>query len=122
MHEMSITQEIVNVVDDARRGAGDDARVLRVSVKIGKFTAVVPDCIQFYFDMLTEDTPMRGAALDFEVVQTRVRCSACSAEFDIEDVNLFCVECGSGDTEIIAGRELFVESIEVAAEGPAETE
>ncbi len=118
MHEMSITQEIVNVVNEARLSAGEDARVLRVSIKLGKFTAIVPDCIKFYYEMMTEGTPMQGAELDFEVVPTLVKCNACGAEYEIEDVNLFCTACGGVDTDIIAGRELSVESIEVAGEEP----
>jgi hydrogenase nickel incorporation protein HypA/HybF len=119
MHEMAITQEIVNVVDDARLGAGDNTHVIKVVIKIGKFTAVVPDCIKFYYDMMTENTPMHGAELEFVVVPTIVKCKSCSVDFEFEEVSFICPECGGSDTEIISGRELLVESIEVS--DPAET-
>ena len=114
MHEMAITQEIVNVVDEARLGAGENAQVVKVVIQIGKFTAVVPDCIKFYYDMMTENTPMHGAELEFNVVQTVVHCKGCGVDFEFEEVSFICPECGSGDTDIISGRELLVESIEVS--------
>jgi hydrogenase nickel incorporation protein HypA/HybF len=114
MHEMAITQEIVNVVDEARLGAGADACVVKVIIKIGKFTAVVPDCIKFYYDMMTENTPMHGAELEFNVVPTVVRCNGCGIEFEFEEVSFICPGCGGSNTDIISGRELLVESIEVA--------
>ncbi len=114
MHEMAITQEIVNVVDEARLGAGENVRVIRVVIKLGKFTAVVPDCIRFYYEMITENTPLHGAELEFNEVKTEVHCNGCGHTFEIEEACLLCPECGGGDTEIVSGRELLVESIEVS--------
>jgi len=93
--------------------AGADVRVIKVVIKIGKFTAVVPDCINFYYEMLTENTPMHGAELEFNVVPTVVRCNGCGNEFEFEEVSFICPKCGGTDTDIVSGRELLVESIEV---------
>ena len=64
--------------------------------------------------MMTENTPLHGAELEFNVVPTVVRCNGCGAEFEFAELIFICPECGGGDTGIISGRELFVESIEVA--------
>lgn len=113
MHELSITQEVVRTVEDARRGAGLGLRVTAVRIKIGRLTAVVPDCLKFYYEILTKDTPLEGALVDIEIVPMKARCSACGAEFSLDEPVFLCPECGSGDTEILSGRELVVESIEV---------
>jgi len=113
MHELSITQEVVRTVEDARRGAGLDLRVTAVRLKIGRLTAVVPDCLKFYFEMLTKDTPLEGAAVNIEIVPMNARCGACGAQFSLDEPMFLCPECGSGETEILSGRELVVDSIEV---------
>ncbi len=112
MHELSIAQEIVRTVDEARMNAGVGLRVVVVRLKIGRLTAVVPDCLKFYYEMLTKDTPLEGAEVEFEIVPLTARCGSCGKEFQSEDVIFLCPECGS-QGEIVTGRELLVDSIEV---------
>ena len=114
MHELAITEELVKVVDEARLGAGGDPRVIRVIIKLGRFTAVVPQYVEHYYNMLTEDTPMQGAELVFNEVPVVVLCSDCDKEFEVERAEFGCPSCGGANTDIISGREIFVESIEVA--------
>ncbi|HPI75336.1 MAG TPA: hydrogenase maturation nickel metallochaperone HypA [bacterium] len=113
MHEFSITQELVKVVDEARVEGGGNPRVLRVKIVVGGFTAVVPDCVRHYFKMLVEGTRMEGAELDFEVATVTASCAACGNVFDVVSVEFSCPSCGGGETDIVSGRELFVDSIEV---------
>lgn len=113
MHEFSISQELVNVVDEARLTVGEDARVLRVVIRLGKFTAVVPGCVEFYYKILTENTPMAGAEIEFLEVRVESRCNDCGNTFEPEAAVFLCPSCGSGNTEITAGRDLIVETIEV---------
>lgn len=104
----------MKVVDEARVEGGGNPRVLRVKIVVGGFTAVVPDCVKHYFDMLVEGTPLEGAELDFEIAPVVARCVACGNVFDVVSVEFSCPSCGSGDTDIVSGRELYVDSIEVA--------
>ena len=52
MHELGITRNIVSIVAEA---AGSNP-VARVSVKIGEFSAVLPDALHFCFDSCTHGT------------------------------------------------------------------
>jgi hydrogenase nickel incorporation protein HypA/HybF len=113
MHEFSITQELVKVVDEARRGAAEDARVLKVVVRLGKFTAAVPECMEYYYKLLTENTLMAGAELEFIEVPVELFCGDCRKTFGAEAAQFLCPECGGSNTEITAGRDLIVETIEV---------
>ena len=113
MHELSVTQEIVDTIEDARRGAGAHLIVTAVFLKIGRFTAVVPDYLRHYFEMLTEGTPLHGAALHIELVPIVAQCRACGAEFLSESPVMVCPHCEAADADVLQGRELLVESIEV---------
>lgn len=113
MHELSITQSILDIVLRHAQQAGA-TRILGINLVIGELTGFVDDSIQFYFDFLSRDTAAQGAQLNFERLAARVRCHACGAEYAPPDSRLWaCPECEALGGEIIAGREFSVASIEI---------
>jgi len=112
MHEMTITQGIMDIVLENARDNGAK-RVNSVNLVIGSLSQVVPDCVEFYFDIMTKDTIAAGAALHIELVPARARCRACGHEFPAEDMVMTCPKCGDIFGKLLAGRELAVESIDI---------
>ncbi|HEV7710471.1 MAG TPA: hydrogenase maturation nickel metallochaperone HypA [Asanoa sp.] len=108
MHELSITQ---SVVDEVRSRAGE-RRVHRVRLEVGALTAVVPSSMLFCFDLVTAGTVLEGASLDIDVTPGRAACRSCGVSFDLPDPVLLCA-CGSADVSVLAGRELKIVSMEV---------
>ena len=92
---------------------GGQGRVLTVYLRVGKMSSAVPDHLRFFFGLLTEGTPLEGATLDIEMVPVRCRCGDCGIEFENDNANLACAGCASGRLEVITGRELLIESVEV---------
>ncbi len=112
MHEMAITQSMVDLVlEEARKGGA--RKVTRINLVLGELSGVVGDCIELYFGLMSRDTAAEGAVISIKSVPTRVRCRKCAREFDVKDLDWICPECRSASVELVAGRELFVESIEV---------
>ncbi len=109
MHELSIAESIVEAVQ--ARTHEDQVRVVRV--RIGKLAAVVPDALEFCFELAACGTPLEGARLEIAERPGRAHCRSCDQEFALPDLVLLC-SCGSADLEILAGRELQVASVEVA--------
>jgi hydrogenase nickel incorporation protein HypA/HybF len=108
MHELAITQSIVDTARD--RAAGRP--VHRILVRAGRLTAVVPEAMQFCFDLIVEGTELAGASLQIEQPDGRARCAACGNEFTLPDLVLLC-PCGSADVTVTGGRELQIVSMEV---------
>jgi len=108
VHELSIAESIVDAVLQ-RTGA---QQVHVVHVRIGRLTAVVPDALQFCFELATAGTPLEGARLDVDQTDARVRCRSCGKDALVADMVLLC-DCGSADVEVLSGRELQVSSVEV---------
>ncbi|XVU30558.1 hydrogenase maturation nickel metallochaperone HypA [Actinoplanes sp. CA-054009] len=108
MHELSITQSIVDVCCE-RAG---DRRVHSVRVLIGALTAVLPDAMLFCFDVATRGTAAEGARLDIERRAGAVHCRDCGADTELTDFLLLC-PCGSADVRVVAGDELRIVSMEV---------
>ena len=109
MHELGVTQQIVELVLE-RAGA---ARVTKVVVEIGKLSAVLPDAVRFCFELCCEGTPLAGAALEIVEPPGRGRCRACGGEVLLERPFGRCA-CGSSDLDWISGEELRIRAMEVA--------
>jgi len=112
MHELAITQDMLNLVLEQAEKAGAK-EVGKISLVIGEMTGVVGDCVQFYFNFLSQGTIAEGAALSFTMVPTMARCRVCDKPFELKEFDWACPYCQGNSMEIIAGKELFVESIEV---------
>lgn len=109
MHEMAITQSVVDAVCEHAAGR----RVHSVRVEVGALCAVVPDSMQFCFGLATEGTVADGARLHLDVRPGAAHCHSCGAEFALADLILLC-PCGSADVEVLAGRDLKILSMEVS--------
>ncbi len=109
MHELSITQSVVEAVLDRI----PDAMVTCVRLDIGALSGVVPDAVRFCFDLVAEGTNLQGARLEITQHAGRCRCRDCGKEFEPEDLIVLC-PCGSADAAVIAGEQLQIASVEVA--------
>jgi hydrogenase nickel incorporation protein HypA/HybF len=116
MHEMGIALQIVEIATASLPENLGDARVTAVNLKIGKLAAVVPESLRFCFDVAVKDTLLTGAKLVIEEVPVVARCKDCNAEWTIDEPVFICKTCQSGSLEILSGRELDIESIEVVEE------
>ena len=108
MHELSIAEAVVERVLD-RTG---DRPVSCVRLRVGRLCGVVPDALDFCFEVATAGTPLEGAALVIDQPDGRAHCRRCGAHFAVADLILLC-RCGSADVEVVAGEELVVTSVEV---------
>lgn len=112
MHEFSIATSLLSIIaEEAVQFQG--ARVKTVTLKIGTLSGVVPEALEFAFQVLSEDTVAEGARLVIERVALRIECNDCGTASMPTDPYIICPCCGSGEVEIKAGRELEIESMEV---------
>lgn len=112
MHELSLTQSIVDAVAD-RLG---DAKVTSVRLEIGKLSGVVVDSIRFCFDLVTDGTSLQGARLDIDEPSGACRCRECGEEFGVDDPIVLCPACDGANVEVLSGRDMRIRSVEVSRE------
>ncbi|MBA7473368.1 Hydrogenase maturation factor HybF [subsurface metagenome] len=112
MHELAITQNMLEVVLEQAETAGAK-EVGKINLVIGEMTGIVEECVRFHFDFIGRGTLAEGATLTFTTVPTKARCQACDRTFELKEFDWACPYCANKELEIIAGKELFVESIEV---------
>jgi hydrogenase nickel incorporation protein HypA/HybF len=111
MHELAITQTVVDLVAERTTGR----RVVAVHVRVGTLSGVVPDSMAFCFDLATAGTTLADARLDIEQTPGRISCRTCGTEQELPDALLLCV-CGSADVEVLSGDDLRVVSVELEKE------
>ena len=112
MHELTITQNMLDLVLKQAQESGSK-KVEKINLVIGEMTGVVDRSMQFYFELLSKDTPAQGAVLIFRMVPLQAKCRDCGTSFDFNEGVGECPQCHLYNVEIISGNELFVESIEV---------
>ena len=115
MHELSITQSILDIALEHARQAGV-ARIDRINLVIGEMTGVAEECVRLYMEVLGRGTAAEHAELVVRLVPMTARCQDCAEEFVVTDFKWVCPGCQSTRSDIIAGRELLVESIECRAD------
>ncbi len=112
MHELAITQSILDIAKKAAQEHGAK-KVQSVRIMLGEYSGVVPQCIQYYFDVISKDTVAEGAVLDIRRLPVVIHCNTCGKESEIERLHVSCPLCGSTDLKLIQGREFYIESMEV---------
>ncbi len=109
MHEMSITQGIIELCLDHAGGR----RISSLDIEIGELSSVVPEAIEFCFEACSRETLLEGARLNIIRTQGMGQCLDCHQETPLTELYDSCAECGSNRVEILTGEELRVRVIEV---------
>ena len=109
MHELSITQGVVDICESNAAGR----RVTSVVLEIGALSGVIPESVEFCFEACTSGTALEGAKLIIERTEARGKCSDCGAEFPLKAYYEPCPGCCSYRVAILSGEELRVKELEV---------
>jgi hydrogenase nickel incorporation protein HypA/HybF len=114
MHEMGIALQIIEIATESIPADAGDVRIEKINLKIGKLAAVVPDSLQFCFNVAIKDTALEGAVLAIKELPVTARCKECDFQWTLTGPAFTCENCSGGSLEILSGRELDIESIEIA--------
>ncbi len=109
MHELSICSAIATT---AVKHA-DGRTVSQVTVQIGHLRQVVPDALQFSWEVLSSTTDLKDATLVVEQVPAVVECADCGARTTLDLPILACGQCEGFDVRLLSGEELVVVSIDL---------
>ena len=118
MHELAITENILNLTLSHARQAGAN-RVTDLYLVIGQFSSIVDDSVQFYWNMVSEGTICEGAQLHFERLPAQIRCLDCDDTYTVPDGMTPCPQCSGSHVTIVSGEEFRLDSIAVDTAVPA---
>jgi hydrogenase nickel incorporation protein HypA/HybF len=112
MHELAVTQSILDI--SLRYAQKANAKqIATIRLVIGKFSSIVDDSVQFYWDTIAKGTIAEGAKLHFERIPAEITCLECGFIFEPTDETFACPQCLSPKVKITKGDEFRVESIDI---------
>ncbi len=112
MHELSVTESILDIA--VRYASQNEAkRVTDLYLVIGRLSSIVDDSVQFYWDIVSQDTLCKGSMLHFQRVPAKMVCLDCNNEYILESDLMPCPACGSIKTQIASGDQFYLDSIEI---------
>lgn len=112
MHEMSLAESVVDLVDYRARREGCH-RVKTVRLEIGRLSGVEPEAIRFCFDEVASGTLAEGAALDIVEQDGRAWCFDCGWLVPLASREDSCPECGGVRLRLDEGVAMRVKELEV---------
>ncbi|HLN24211.1 MAG TPA: hydrogenase maturation nickel metallochaperone HypA [Patescibacteria group bacterium] len=112
MHEMSLTEGIIRVLEDQAAAQGY-ARVKTVWLEIGELSTVDPDSLRFCFEAIRNGTIAAEAVLDVIRLPGQAYCMDCAKPVHVAQRYDDCPDCGGASLQIIGGDEMRIKELEV---------
>jgi hydrogenase nickel incorporation protein HypA/HybF len=114
MHELSVALRIVQALDEELAGEPDDLIISTVSLQVGTLTGLVPEALEFSWDMATEGSLLQGSKLDIQIVEATGFCPQCQYEKSLTNLqSMRCPVCREPITQITGGNEMEILTVEV---------
>ncbi|MDB9313422.1 hydrogenase maturation nickel metallochaperone HypA [Spirulina sp. CS-785/01] len=112
MHEVSIMEQTLDIAL-AKAQEQNASQIKRLKMSIGAMSGVVPEALEFAFDVVTQDTMAEGATLEIEMIPVKCYCPSCQEEFNPSDFFYECPQCKQIVYQTLAGREIELTELEL---------
>jgi hydrogenase nickel incorporation protein HypA/HybF len=109
MHEMSLAEGLIQVVEEAAQ-----ARAVRtVRLEIGRLSSVELSALEFAFEVVKQGTVAQHATLDVVALPGEAWCMKCCTTVPIAARGDGCPRCGSHQLQVTGGDQMRVKELEL---------
>jgi hydrogenase nickel incorporation protein HypA/HybF len=112
MHERAITESLLEIALRHADQAGAK-RITGLYLVIGQLSSFFDESVQFYWDILSEDTIAEKATLHFRRIPVEMACLDCEHHYSPTDKDFICPNCSSSRVKVVAGEEFMLEAIDI---------
>ncbi len=112
MHEMSLAEGIVQLVEDAARADGC-SKIKVIWLEIGHLAAVEKEALRFCFEAVAGGGIAEGARLEIIETPGQGWCMKCEDNVPVKALYDSCPVCGSYQIQVTSGSEMRVKEFEV---------
>lgn len=109
MHELSVAHAVVSTVLEAL--PAPDTRVLQVRLRIGELSGIVPQALEFAYDVAAQGTPLADAVLVIERSPIIIACPTCGDQQLPTARDFRCPVCSVPCGDVVGGKELEIVDI-----------
>lgn len=112
MHEMSLAEGILQIIEDYAEAQRFE-RVSAVVLEIGQLAGVEVEALRFAFEAVSRDSLAQGAELQIVDIPGNGWCLGCSQSVPITQLYDACPRCGSYQVQAVGGTEMRVKELAV---------
>lgn len=112
MHEVALAQAVWRQVAaemDRHKGRS----LLAVRLLVGKWSGADPESLEFALKIMAGESPWPKAAFQIRSEPLGLECRKCGRSFEPDEFNLACPGCRSPDVEVVKGKDVYLESLEI---------
>jgi hydrogenase nickel incorporation protein HypA/HybF len=112
VHEVALAQAVWRQVA-AEMARHEGRTLLSVRLLVGKWSGADPESLEFALQILAGESSWPKAAFQIRTEPLGLACGKCGRKFEPEELNLACPGCRSLDVEVVKGKDVYVESLEI---------
>jgi hydrogenase nickel incorporation protein HypA/HybF len=90
------------------------SQIHRIKLRVGALSGVIPEALNFAFEVVVKGTIAENARLEIETVPVIVHCPNCQFDFTPSDFIYDCPRCQKLCCEVQQGKELELTSLEIS--------
>lgn len=112
MHEIGIMDQTLEIaIKNAQ--AQNAKKIKKMTIEIGKISGVVPEALEFAFDVVSKNTIAENADLIINHIPVICYCNYCQKNFSPQEWFFECPNCLEFSNNIIQGKEIKLVSVEI---------
>ncbi|HOO90659.1 MAG TPA: hydrogenase maturation nickel metallochaperone HypA [Syntrophales bacterium] len=104
MHELSLTQSILDIIEDYAQQHNFE-KVNSVKLSFGRLSSIEPKALEFAFHVLSKETKAHGAHLEFDILPVVIYCMTCEKNVKVDSYTAICPQCAGDDVILTGGTE-----------------
>lgn len=112
MHEMSLAESVLQIIEQAGREQGFTA-VKTVWLEIGQLACVEPSAMRFCFDAVMRGSIADQARLEINEIAGQGWCARCARDVPLASLHEGCPYCGKYQLRVTGGDAMRVKELEV---------
>ncbi|MDP6499234.1 MAG: hydrogenase maturation nickel metallochaperone HypA [Candidatus Marinimicrobia bacterium] len=109
---MSIAINIVEIACETAENNGS-GKINAIDVVVGKLAGVLEDSLAFCFEAARNNTAAEEAELNIISIPGEGHCNSCDKSFETDTFFTLCPFCQGLALDIVAGKDLKIQSIHV---------
>jgi hydrogenase nickel incorporation protein HypA/HybF len=112
MHEIGIMEHTLAMAITSAKEQNAN-RINKITMNIGKLSGVIPDALEFAFEVLRQGTIAENATLTIKTIPVVCYCDSCQENFSPPEWFFECPHCHQFSNHILQGKEMELMSVEI---------
>ena len=111
MHDLVFTNEVITALRNWLNSVPSGTKIRAVNASLSPISHVKAQTLTETFNVMTKGTEFEGIEINVKVMPLKIKCRACSHQFNISKPATTCPKCNNSDLDMLHSREFNIDSI-----------